>query len=96
MSKRIFKYNLNLNDITILWIPKGGEVLTVNSQHNQIALWALVDTDQIIQECRFFHAFKTGKTITEETKLKTYLGTCKFDNDSYIIHVFETHNPLNQ
>jgi len=96
MSRRIFKYILSINDITVVWIPKGGEILTVSSQHNQIALWVLVDTEQIIEECRFFHAFKTGEVVVEHTSLKTYLGTCKFDNDSYVIHVFETHNPLNQ
>lgn len=43
---RIFKYVLETVGSQIIDVPLGAKFLSVNSQHDKLCLWAIVDPDQ--------------------------------------------------
>lgn len=47
--KRIFKYDLPRNGIIAMYIPKGGEILSVGNQRECLVMWVLVDENEITE-----------------------------------------------
>jgi len=88
MDKFIYKYVLDLKPTTSIKIPAGYEILTIQQQHNNICLWALVDTDSpVIVET--FHIIGTGQMFPwEKTKVK-YVNTVQMGNGALIWHIFK-------
>lgn len=43
MTKKIYKYPLETADRQKLILPKGAQILTVQEQHGQPYVWALID-----------------------------------------------------
>jgi hypothetical protein len=81
--KTIYKYQLTLSDSPIT-IPKGAEILTVKLQNDTPTLWALVDTDEYLQEGRLIVIRGTGHTIEDNAKhITTYM------DGPFVWHVFE-------
>jgi hypothetical protein len=69
--KKIFKYRITFGK-TVLYIPKGTQLLTVQLQNNQPHIWAIVDESQEVEERAFFMV-PTGEG-TNQT-LDSYIGT---------------------
>jgi len=81
--KTIYKYQLTLSDNPITMI-KGAEILTVKLQNDTPTLWALVDTDEYLQESRLIVIRGTGHTIEDNAKhITTYM------DGPFVWHVFE-------
>ncbi len=57
--KRVYKYELKVDDVTELQLPSGAEILTVQVQYGIPCLWALIDPNV------------TGIQPTEFSLLKT-------------------------
>jgi hypothetical protein len=81
--KTIYKYPLTLSDNPISMI-KGAEILTVKLQNGTPTLWALVDTNEYLEESRLIVIRGTGHNIEDNAKhITTYM------DDPFVWHVFE-------
>lgn len=90
---KIFKYQLKLQDEQILLLPKGAEILTVQTQtyrtgiNELVWLWAIVDEKETDMEERHLYLFFTGLEFNLE--LHTYIGTFQIHFGKLIFHLFE-------
>lgn len=85
----IWKYTLNPGR-TLLEIPSGGQVLTVQVQHGEVRIWVLVRPEASLVT-REFTVYGTGHEVPEDpTCTRAYLGTIQMAEGSLIFHVFET------
>jgi len=83
----IWKYELMVDSKIKLEIPKGGVVLSVQSQNNKPCIWVLVDTEAK-KEARWFETFGTGHPIPEGVS-RDYKGTYQINEGTLVFHVFE-------
>lgn len=67
-------------------MPKGAVVVSVQSQDNRPAIWALCDA-AAPKESRTFRVFATGEPF--ELAGLEYLGTFHLDAGALVFHVFE-------
>lgn len=87
MFKRIFKYPLEvISDDQHINMPTDAEILDIQNQDGSIVLWALVNPEPALYDCRRFRIFATGQEIPFNLNLK-YIGTVQ--TDSLVWHVFE-------
>lgn len=87
MSKTIWKFRLNISDQMIL-MPKGAEILCLQTQHEQPYLWVLVDPKEKTDEGRFFMTQATGEAFDSQIDRK-YIGTYQLSGGTLVFHVFE-------
>lgn len=80
----IWKFPLAVADSYQITIPKGAEILTVQRQHEQVCIWAIVDTNAE-KERRVFEIHGTGNPMAVHTR--KYIGT--FQQGISVWHVFE-------
>lgn len=80
---KIYKYILNPE--TSLNLPASAKILHVAAQHDDICLWALVDTTLIPIE-RHFITLPTGATVPDNAQ---HLGTSLLYDDTLVFHTFE-------
>ena len=86
MEKQIWKYTISPKES--LAMPKGAEVLTVQTQNGDICLWALVDPQNKLEE-RYFEVYGTGHDIYCDMGIeRKYIGTVQLNN-GLVFHVFE-------
>lgn len=84
----VHKYPARLGSFD-LHLPEGARVLTIQMQHDQPQLWALVDPHAELVP-REFLAIGSGHQIEEE--LLTYIGTFQQDGGAFVWHLFECPN----
>lgn len=90
MKKRIFKYTLETKDEQVIILPKGAEILTVQTQFNEPQLWALIDPNCKNTEVRFIEIFGTGHPIDFDRGVdRKYLATYQLYDGNFVFHVFE-------
>lgn len=86
MSASVWKFPLPIADDVVLEMPVGARVLAVDTQHETICLWALVDPDAETQQ-RGFCVRGTGHPFTGSEG--EYLGTAMLRDGVLVFHVFE-------
>ncbi|MBD3282443.1 MAG: hypothetical protein GF387_02430 [Candidatus Portnoybacteria bacterium] len=84
----VYKYTIPVEDYFSLDLPKGAKVLTVQEQHDEPQLWALVEKG-VSTEKRNFRLAGTGHPIEEKPETLNYIGTFQLAGGSFIGHVFE-------
>lgn len=74
--RKIFKYKLKVEDKQRLSIPMDAEILSIQTQGNDVCLWALVDPGMVEQEVVIF-CVGTGHDfwIDKEANYPHHLGT---------------------
>ena len=85
----IYKYKLNpflLNNT--FKIPQNGKIISVESQKDNIVIYALVDETEVRTREIDIKVFGTGHKIDVDILTYTFLGTVKMYNDDLIFHVF--------
>lgn len=82
----IYKYSLQPGR-TVLDLPSGAQVLTVQMQRGEPCLWAKVDTTNP-PERRVFDVFGTGHPMPDDPRL-LYVATFQMDGGALVWHVFE-------
>jgi len=87
MITRIFKWELQLTDEQVLWLPKGSKLLTVQMQNGRPKLWAICDPNAVLQEPRRIGIYGTGNPIPEDPGI--YIATFQMHNGDLVFHVFE-------
>ncbi len=86
MSKTIWKFPVPMLDTFPLTMPENSTILSVQVQHGEPRIWALVNTNNptII---RNFRVVGTGHLVSE-TDLN-FIGTFQLHGGAFIGHLFE-------
>lgn len=87
MTKRVFKYVIEVSGFQEVEMPSGADILTAQIQYDKICLWALVNDDNPKEKRRIIVA-GTGHPIEYEGIL-AFIGTIQELNGQLIWHVFE-------
>lgn len=85
MKNTVWKFTLNPD--TPVKMPKGAKVLKVDTQNGGPVLWALVDSDEALEE-RIFSVVGTGWSVSN-LENATYHGTFMLEDGALVFHVFE-------
>ena len=67
-------------------IPRGGKILHVASQGDNMCLWVMVDPG-MPKETRKFRVYGTGNIMLDNPG--TFIGTVLMNGGSLVFHVFE-------
>lgn len=89
--KTIYKYNLQVTDVQQIILPKGAKILCVQTQRNNLAMWAEVDTDEITEtESVIIGMFGTGHPIPQQMEYnRHYISTFQIENGALVFHVYK-------
>jgi hypothetical protein len=91
-KRAVWKYALPITAEPIpVHMPRPSELLTVQVQHNNPVLWALVDPEATVEEVRFFFWIGTGHAHKWSDKAK-YVGTVQEAAGYLVWHLFELVN----
>jgi hypothetical protein len=85
--RRIFKYPLNLRGSTQL--PASAQILSIDIQHGDWQVWALVDPDDKATVFRNFLVYGTGNSVDTRLENLKHINTVLERGGTYIWHVFE-------
>ena len=90
--KTIWKFTIkHLDAEIVLRMSNGAEILTVQVQHNQICIWAIVDPSAPLVQ-RYFYITGTGHPLRENITKYKYIGTFQLNNGALVLHLFEDKN----
>ncbi|MBU2634917.1 hypothetical protein KJ841_00375 [Patescibacteria group bacterium] len=79
---------MSTEDYFSLDLPEGAKILTVQEQHGEPQIWALVNPGSPT-ETRNFRLAGTGHPIKGDKELLNYVGTFQLAGGSFIGHLFE-------
>ncbi len=84
---KIFKYELDIDDLVLLPLPQGAQILTVQIQGPLICLWAIVDPKAKVCQRRLLWR-GTGHELGEAER-GAYVGTVLARGGSLVLHLFD-------
>lgn len=93
MSRVIYKYDISSGGGRFfIDLPSEAHILSVETQHNGVKIWALVNPE-VETETRELFLIGTGHIIADElVERLEYIGTFKTDpKGTFIFHLFEVH-----
>jgi len=98
MTRRVFKYPIEVASRQIIYMPKGAEILDVGRQGPMPFIWAMVDPTQP-SEPRIFRTLTTGEEFNAERLW--YIGHIQLGGERalegwYEFWVFEVETALPQ
>lgn len=82
----IYKYPLALKDKQRVVMHEGATVFHVDVQNEQLTIWAMVDTNQPMED-RHFYIVGTGHPMPNGPV--KHVGTALMQHDRFVWHVFE-------
>ncbi len=85
MTRQVWKFELHPGE-NVIEMPAEAKLLTVQMQHGEPYLWALVYTDAP-RTLREFNVVGTGHNLPEGVGL--YVGTFQMEGGALVWHVFE-------
>lgn len=80
----IFKYRLDIENLQIIEMPIGAQILHVDNQRGELCLWALV-TPGMITKDRVIEIIGTGQPMDDYSR--KHIGSAVVG--PYVWHVFE-------
>lgn len=86
MARKIFKYIISPSTLEIE-APRSARFLSVEEQHGQIVLYALVD-DGVPPQRYSVDIIGTGHLVPNELDSGNFVGTVKLHNGDLMFHVF--------
>lgn len=86
--KTIWKFPLPMTGLPSIDMPGGAEILCVQTQGEQPAIWALVDPASP-PRTRYFSVYGTGHSVDPAESVKSYVGTFQQARGALVFHVFE-------
>ena len=84
--KQVFKYKLGVVGLQEVELPEDAQILSIQTQHESICLWALVDQDKT-KEMRRITLIGTGHYLPEGDH--EFLGTVQELGGDLVWHLFE-------
>jgi hypothetical protein len=89
--RTVWKYEISLETLQELQIPKGAILLSLQRQghrkDDKLCLWCLVDTEEE-KEARTFFLLGTGEELPTGIKYE-YVGTIQYFSGVPMVHLFE-------
>ncbi|MFH1401800.1 MAG: hypothetical protein ABIG40_02455 [Parcubacteria group bacterium] len=85
---RVYKYTIPVKDYFTFELPAGVQILTVQAQHDEPQIWALVDPKEQDTVHFNFRIAGTGHDIKETKDDLEYIGTFQLAGGSFIGHLF--------
>ena len=87
LSKRIWKFNLELTGEQEIAMPRDSQILSAQFQGNQLCVWAIVELDNDTVPYRF-SIFGTGDPLPPVLGWRTYLCTVQQPGLPLVWHIF--------
>ena len=93
--KKIFKYEIPIQNEFELELPRGAQILTFQVQREMPSMnekpfvWAIIDLKEDISEKVNFRLFGTGHPIPKEANSFSYVGTAQMANGQLVWHLFK-------
>ncbi len=84
--KTIWKFPFQITDHQVIEMPAFSQLLTVQMQHGEPCLWALVNPDARKVD-RHIIVHGTGHQV--ESEAEAYVGTVQVHGGQLIFHVFD-------
>jgi hypothetical protein len=69
-------------------LPVGADILTIDVQHDQVFIWAVVTPGSPMEE-RHFNFYPTGLEIPSSENMGRYWKTVHLFNGRLVFHIFE-------
>ena len=89
MEKTIWKFELKIMDEQLIHMPKGADLLSVQTQNGIPCMWVLVDPNNDTED-RYFEVFGTGHKVHCDMGVeREYVGTFQMHNGGLVFHLFE-------
>jgi len=90
--RTIWKYDVPVDARLSVMMPRGGKVIAVQMQGDTPCLWAIVDSDEPVEQRRFM-VFGTGHMLPDSPIV--HLGTFQVNDGGrpLVFHVFEVVSP---
>jgi len=90
MNQTIYKFPLKKMDGQNIIMPRGAEILTVQTQNEIPCLWALVNPEEKETDARFIEMVGTGHPIANDMATeRKYIGTFQLYGGTLVFHCFE-------
>lgn len=86
MKRAVYKYLLQVANSQTLMLPEGAQILSVQEQHGDVQLWALVDTSRELTP-RYIAIHGTGHEVYDGDL--THISTFQMRGGSLVFHAFE-------
>lgn len=86
---RIWKYSFEVEDEFTVRMPRGAQILSVQPQYNEVCLWALVNSENELEDRKFF-VRGTGHPI--DLSDGHYVGTFQLLGGTFVGHLFVEWN----
>lgn len=84
---QVWKFSVPVESLFTIKIPRGGQILSCQTQFGAPQIWALVDENEPPVE-RYFAMLGTGHPAPEHGKL-VFIDTFQLSGGSLVFHVFE-------
>ncbi len=81
----IHKYPIEITDSQEVMLPDGARILTVQLQHGQACLWALVESENPLKPRRIL-SYGTGHPVSDSNM--QYISTIQIEGSSLVFHFF--------
>lgn len=89
MKQQIWKFPITPENTTIE-MPKGSEILTIQTQKETPCIWALVDPNAE-KVTRIFEMYGTGHEIDKKERM--YINSFQLYGGGLVFHLFELLTP---
>lgn len=84
----IWKFPLKITGVQAVEMPKGAKILTVQMQHDEMCIWAIVNPD-VEKQKRLFRVIGTGHPIESKgIEALEYIGSVQ-QSDLFVWHLYE-------
>jgi hypothetical protein len=87
MARQIFKYPLSVAGSQTCQLPRGAELLSVQQQHGELQLWAMVDGARGVESVEIL-VYGTGQELPDDLTRADYVGTVQMLGGIFVWHVF--------
>ncbi|MDA1675578.1 DUF7352 domain-containing protein [Bacillus cereus group sp. TH152-1LC] len=84
----VWKFALKTQETQVLEVPLDAQILSTETQGDDIVVYAMVNTEQTEKEYKDVRVYGTGVPIPDVITEYNFLGTAKFNNGSMMFHVF--------
>jgi len=98
--KAIWRFSVNIRDISMVTMPKGAEILSVGLKDAAspilpnpvsplgISIWALVEVGASTVQ-REIRVSGTGHSVQDDVSKNNYIGTVILENGALVFHFFD-------
>lgn len=92
-QEKIFKFRLESIERQVVAMPRHARILSVDHQTDQLAVWAVCDEGEELEE-RDFLIIGTGNAVPKVEKSFAFVGTVVTRGGAFASHVFASRHDV--